>query len=335
MLKQHLSHSSVAGHSSLTQTDLVISPLKQQFLDLSEQREHLLEQIKWQRTEWEELTELIQKSVTEILTKGEPFFKQIEIIEDEIHELFARILKRKKLGKRKKNKVLWVYGLLLHKQWISMARDNEYWDEFFVPVKKKSSSSETRLNFKASDSNARQQSPNAKVLRHTFVRLAEIFHPDKVSSSDKKKRHTEIMKELNRAYQDKDIARLIQIERQFEGGESISVAVSNRDNLKIQCDKLTRENELLEEQYQLLKKELILIEDSYEGNLALEYRQAQLDGKEPFSKLFAAADKQILLLTKVRDFVRLFHDKKITIQEFVDGPGEEFFTQGGTIDLRY
>ena len=335
MNKQSPSRSSIPQDSTLSKTALVISPLKQQFIELSSQRETLLEQIKSQRREWEELTELIQNILAEILTKGEPIFKQMGLIESEIHSLFARILKRKKLGKRKKSKILWVYGFLLHKQWISMSRDNEYWDEFFVPVKKKFSESETKFDFNTFNQNPFAQSPNTKVLRHTFLRLAAIFHPDKARSNNTKMRQPQIMQELNRAYQDRDIARLIQIEQQFARGESISIDLSNRDNLKLQCEKLKMENELLKEQYQLLKKELILILDTYEGNLAQRYRQAERDGLEPFSTIFASADKEIFFLQKVRDFVRLFCDKKITIQEFVDGPSREFFTETDTIDLRY
>jgi len=62
------------------------------------------------------------------------------------------------------------------------------------------------------------KSPESRQIRRTFLRMAEIFHPDKVTDPETRMRHNEIMKEVNRAYKEGDIAKLLEIERQYQWG---------------------------------------------------------------------------------------------------------------------
>lgn len=50
-------------------------------------------------------------------------------------------------------------------------------------------------------------------LRKIFLKLADKFHPDKASDNETRVFYTEIMKEINIAYQSGDLARLLEIER--------------------------------------------------------------------------------------------------------------------------
>ncbi len=62
--------------------------------------------------------------------------------------------------------------------------------------------------------------------------MAEIFHPDKVTDPETRMRHNEIMKEVNRAYKEGDIARLLEIERQHQMGDTFEVEGSSESDLK-------------------------------------------------------------------------------------------------------
>ena len=51
-----------------------------------------------------------------------------------------------------------------------------------------------------------------------------------------------------------------------------------------------------------------------------EYRKAARSGINPIEELLKATDMELSRLKKIRDFVRDFRDKKITIKEFLQGP---------------
>ncbi|MFM6476490.1 MAG: molecular chaperone DnaJ, partial [Dolichospermum sp.] len=86
----------------------------------------------------------------------------------------------------------------------------------------------------------------------TFLRLAEIFHPDKVKDNETQMTHTEIMKEINKAYQEGDLARLLEIERQYEVGEAIDN--NSEDDLSRRCKNIEQHNQILKTQYEKLKQ---------------------------------------------------------------------------------
>ncbi|MHC5829381.1 MAG: J domain-containing protein, partial [Nostoc sp.] len=104
---------------------------------------------------------------------------------------------------------------------------------------------------------------NSRKIRQTFLRLAEIFHPDKVKDSETQRYHTEIMKEINKAYQEGDLARLLEIERIQEVGEVIDN--NSEDDLTRKCRTLEQQNQILLTQYENLKRELRLTKNTPEG----------------------------------------------------------------------
>ncbi|MDD1475162.1 J domain-containing protein, partial [Dolichospermum sp. ST_sed4] len=83
----------------------------------------------------------------------------------------------------------------------------------------------------------------SRKIRQTFLRLAEIFHPDKVKDNETQMTHTEIMKEINKAYQDGDLARLLEIERKYEVGETIDN--NSEDDLSRKCKNMEQHNQIL------------------------------------------------------------------------------------------
>ncbi|WP_243902450.1 DUF3891 family protein [Aetokthonos hydrillicola] len=158
----------------------------------------------------------------------------------------------------------------------------------------------------------------SKKVRQIFLRLAEIFHPDKVSDTSTQAYHTEIMKEINKAYQEGDLARLLEIERQHQVGESIE---SNSENdLSRKCTQLEQENQFLATQYENLKRDLAQVKHTPEGGMVANCRKAKRQGIDPIAEMLAQVEFEIKMITDIRDFVRDFRDEKITVKEFIDGP---------------
>lgn len=330
------------GNQNATTADsnsqMVVSSQKHKWEELSNEKKWFLKQIKRKRTESENFIAQMRSLAVKMWEKGQPFYKQIQAIDREIHSLFDEILGQKKLSKKAKKKIVGVYQMLQFTGTISVATqpfdDSE--DRELLEVFEEIKQSESKVKSEQ-DNNQKSQSnfdgdrteppvdnnqpASSKQLRHTFLRLAEVFHPDKVTDSETQSKHTEIMKELNRAYSDGDFARLLEIEKSLSEGESIQ---SQTDDLDILCKQLKHENELLKEQYELLKSELRQVRNTPEGRIVKEYRRAVREGiKDPISEWFSEAEDDIEELEELRDFVRDFRDKKIDLDRFLKGPEEE------------
>ncbi len=126
------------------------------------------------------------------------------------------------------------------------------------------------------------------------------------------------MKEINKAYQEGDLARLLEIERLHQAGEEIDN--DSEDDLTRKSNRLERENEFLKTQYENLKRELRLVKRTPEGAMISDYRKAVKVGIDPIAQMLAQVEGEVQVISSIRDFVKDFRDKKITIKEFLQGP---------------
>jgi hypothetical protein len=123
---------------------------------------------------------------------------------------------------------------------------------------------------------------------------------------------------VNVTYQRGDLARLLEIEKQYQIGEMIDL--TNADDLTVRCHQLDRENELLKEQQVSLQKEMREVKKSQPGQMLVEYRQLRKQGVDPIEELMAEAEINLENVQAIRDFVQSFLDKKITVEKFKRGP---------------
>lgn len=175
-------------------------------------------------------------------------------------------------------------------------------------------STENREDFEPIDTKKK-----SKDIRNIFLKLAEKFHPDKVTDDESKNRHTEIMKELNRAYQEGDLATLLEIEKSHEV-EDILFTSNNQDEQTRKCNRLEKENVILKEQYENLKLELRLAKETPEGKMVKDYRKAQKEGINMIEEMIKTIENEMQGLVKVRDFVLKFKNKQMPLKDFLKGP---------------
>jgi len=304
-----------------SQTDqLALSPLHEQIEALKTDQQWFLKQIKRKRTEFTNLVEQMQEISRQMFQQCAPIVQQIMERDREIHQLFAEVFKKRKMGKQSKKKVQRIYESLQGDGIISPQGEADEDEE------ERNSFAD---NFSEADSDReQQQSPkptgdppaNQRKIRETFLRLASHFHPDKVTDSETQSRYTEIMQEVNQAYQEGDFAKLLEIERKQHEKEAISVGNDEESSTEKRRLQLIRENELLKEQYEEIKEELRYLRRTPEGQAVSDYRRATKEGFDPIADVVEEAESQLEAITTIRDFVRDFRDKKITIQEFLEGP---------------
>ncbi|NET62820.1 MAG: J domain-containing protein, partial [Symploca sp. SIO2E6] len=297
---------------------------------LKKDQQWLLKQTKRKRTELNNFVEQMRSLAIEIFERGTPHLNKLKALDNEIHTLFEEILNTRKFGKKTKKKIEGIYHNLQLGGIISprfndeageteldeLFEDEEPEQDFFFQEEDNSSSSRGERQEFSQQQVAKTK--ESRKIRQTFLRLAEIFHPDKVMDSESNLRHTEIMKEINRAYQEGDLARLLEIEQQHQAGKSI--ANETEDEVTRSCKRLEEENQSLKSQYEHLKRELRLVKKTPEGMMVSDYRKAKREGIDPIAEMMEEMESQFEGIEQLRDFIKDFREQKMTIKEFIAGP---------------
>ncbi|MEB3359307.1 MAG: J domain-containing protein [Synechococcales bacterium] len=315
---------------------LALTPLHQKLATLQEERQWLLKQIRRKRTELDNFMGQMREIVTELFQRGSESFNEVRNLDEEIHALFQEILTKRKLRKRSRHEVEDIYLALQMQGAISFRQLEQEWDDddefgFFSEDEgfpfggdRTAAGGPHSSPFEpppAEPEDASQASHRQnRDLRQTFLRLAAIYHPDRASDEDEQMQNTEVMKEINRAYKAGDFARLLELERQ-RGNDSMEAVISASDDLEQACQRLERENSSLQDQYEGIKAELReLRNQTQEGMMVTAYRRASREGIDFVEELLADSEMELESLRRIRDFVKDFRDRKITLKDFLAGP---------------
>lgn len=317
----------------MTISNLSLSNLRQRFEVLQKEHQWLLKQIKRKKTEVNNFVKQMRSVALEMFEKTAPVCQKAKNLDEEIHDLFDEIFTTRKLGKKAREQVEEIYYMLQTIGLISYRKkdkdnddEGEEFDELFEFDQEEMNSfdEEARKYYQQyTEKNKENFEPNknkeiSKNVRHIFLKLAEKFHPDKVTDTETQKRHTEIMKELNRAYQEGDLATLLEIEKNHQVEEIL--LADNEDEQTRKCNRLEKDNGILQQQYEQLRLELRLAKNTPEGKMVKDYRRAKREGIDMVSEMIKVLEKELAQLVKIRDFVLQFKNKKMSIKEFLQGP---------------
>jgi len=302
-------------------TSLALSNMYVQLDALEKEHQSLLKQIKRKRTEVQNFIEKMRSLGNEIVSRTAPGIQKMSELDQEIHSLFNRIFLHKKFGKRTRNNVEKVYLNLQLTGIISRKYLKEPWKETpdnptSNPQEKQNYQYHARREEQTNHTGGRTD--ESRKVRQIFLKLAEVFHPDKVQDSQTQNSYTEIMKEINKAYQEGDLARLLEIERQYELGESIDQ--SSEDDLVRRCKIVEQQNTILKDQYEKLKRELRRVKNTPEGQTVADCRKTAKMGVDYVEVMLKTIEAQANIIEEIRDFVQGFAEDKITVQDFLTGP---------------
>jgi uncharacterized protein YukE len=319
--------SSASRKTAKTSAPLALSQLHLRLDALNQEHQRLLKQIKKKRSELKNFVEQMRSLATEVFHQGIPSLEKMAELDREIHALFDEILSKRKFGKQTRKKIEEIYANLQRAGIVSPRRgtwskdddldelfENEE-EDFFPPLDEQA---QQEQGFREPEILATPRTEESRKIRQTFLRLAEIFHPDRVTDSETQKHHTEIMKELNKAYKEGDLALLLELEQKHRAGEIIDDR--SEDEVTRRCRQLEQQNELLKRQYENLKEELRQVKRTPEGEMVSDYRKKVKQGMEPIAEMLEDVEAQVEMIAEVRDFVRDFFHKKLTIKDFLQGP---------------
>lgn len=322
-----------SNSSPKVNTELALSSFHLRFEELEKDHQWLLKQIKRKRKELTNFLEQMQEIAVEIAQRSRPFHEQLIELDREIHSIFEEIFTKRKFGKQSLKKIEKVYRMLQMMGTISPKRreypdDEDEIDEEEFSQTDTDEDEEFHYDFNAGRSDRQENAPpkhknsneDLKQMRQSFLRLASIFHPDKVMDGENKEDYEEIMKEVNRAYEEGDMARLLELERQYELDRSIDLDNASGSEIERRCDRLEKNNQMLKVQYENIKSELRWMRRTPEGEMVKEYRSLVRQGFDPIEEIVAEAKDHIEYVEEIRDFVADFRDKKMSIKDFLKGP---------------
>jgi predicted nucleic acid-binding Zn-ribbon protein len=308
--------------------DLGLSDLRLRLNFLEKENEKLLKQIEKNRTELHNLNESIQEVGQQIAERSAPLMQKMLEIDNKIHELFTEILTGRKLGKKSRKDIESVYYSLQASGMISPRLSPLGAED---PFEEDADDAETDWRHHEDDQKQRsrgfgkQEAPQPdrdelKKIRQLYLRLAEIFHPDKVADEADREYCTEVMKEINEAYQSGDLAKLLAIEKQQELGEIINRDSS--DDVMRRCAKVESENSFLKNQLENLKQQLRSTKNTQQGAMTTEFKRMKKHGVDPIEIAMSELETQLGVFEKVQQFVSDFRDRRITIKDFLKGPSQ-------------
>jgi predicted nucleic acid-binding Zn-ribbon protein len=325
--------------ASAPEPTLALTDLHLRLAGLEKENEKLLKKISKKRQELDKFVGDVEEVGREMITRGSVFMSQIQELDQEIHQIFTKIFETRKMGKSTAEAVEQVYFSLQMGQVISINpkhRPKSFLEEMLGLDPNANNGADEDFDDSEADSGTRgrgfgnyfdteddepvekRDREETRKIRQTFLRLASVFHPDKLPDESKKADYEEVMKEVNAAYQRGDLARLLEIEKQYEVGEIIDF--TNADDLASRCKQLDRENELLKEQQVSIQKEMKEMKKSEPGQMLKEYQNLKKQGIEPIEELMAEAENNLENVQIIRDFVLSFSNKEITVEKFKRGP---------------
>lgn len=155
--------------------------------------------------------------------------------------------------------------------------------------------------------------PGRNVLKAVFKRLTLAFHPDRTQDADEKQARTALMQNVTRAYQLGDLASLLRLEKKTAVGS----ASESAPDQAAQCLALQQTIDELRVQLSELKNEARQLERAE----ALQFFDAGAPGQgKSLDRLVRSVEAELDELTRIRDFVEAFREKRLTLDEFLCGP---------------
>jgi hypothetical protein len=300
---------------------------------LLRERQKLLANVTRKKSKLEKLVATLDAQhaqMAQLSSAARPLLAQGQEIDREVHGLFTAILAGPNLKRKERRLIQDLYELLQLEGVLSPSPspvDDIDDDDFeFDPVSGQKSSNFPAGEFPPSPdptgespSARRPAGSTATAIRDLFRRLATAIHPDKARDKDSQEKRTEAMKEVTRAYQDGDLARLIELEKVWLAG-AFPKNSNDEDETERRCSSLEQTNRELKRQLKELDAKMRELRRSAPAELATALGLGGRHGNAELSGLLFTLENEVESLRETRAFVQSFVDGKITCAELVAGP---------------
>ena len=248
-----------------------------------------------------------------------PLRDQLVKLDGDVHRLFQELLARKRQPREVRRALMMVHGFLIRAGVLAPAgwSDDES-KHGFTGERGGDDEDEDGSGGQPPGGggfSARRPSDATKdqTLRALFRRLAMAMHPDRVADDAEKARRTEAMKDLSRAYADRDLARLLILEKQWADG--LANDVEAVDEEQREAARLEQANRELHIQLQNLTAELKARRRSPTGRMSDELRRpARGGGPDPVASLAADLAQGLAQLQRVHARLRAYAEGRLSLE---------------------
>lgn len=281
---------------SLLQAGITRHPVRERLQRLLHDRKLLLTKVGRAKRSLAKLAARVEREVSAVRARVLPVIEQQRAIAVEIRRLFDEIFADARLSAGARKKVKNVLRIVEEKMHLASAE---------APALPPPRGASTEVP----SADARGADTDQSSLRVVFKRVALALHPDRGSSDADRQRRTELMKEVTRAYDEGDLAKLIDLESAWiESAPPPSP--ESEDEYHRRCRELEIMNRALRAQIASITREHRTLARKHEmGPFAM-----------PVDTVVAMAEADLAKLVEVRDFIKSFRDRKITLKQFVLGP---------------
>jgi hypothetical protein len=314
----------------VSSTALRLQPPTEALTALLREQSRILKAIAKKQSEFDVERERLSKLSQSLFEGMQPLVHEREQLAEEVRQLFQELLAEGRLSRTAQKKVSLVYRDLVESGEIESfetkfeskepSNNHPDWDfeEFDAPDDFIPPSGDRRASSVDSAKHAGGR-PGNETLRGLFKRLAVALHPDLVQQETEQKRRTDVMKEVTRAYEEGNLARLLEIEQLWLSGSDVNR--NNNADENAQLRELERRISELRQQQKELSAALRELRNSSPLSEFFGTRRVnQAVQKEQLEALLDAASEELEPLRQIRDFVRAFSEKKISLAEFMRGP---------------
>lgn len=290
---------------------------------LQQEHERLLREIKKKRATREVVEREARDAASELSAKLTPLRTAYATMLRELRTIFEALLGADShLNKRDKARVRRLYGRILPD--LAQAsdaerdeRDERDADDFFGHDAGGERGARDDGDGEAGYSATKPSEKDAGLLRSLFRKLAVALHPDKVQDAKERETLTAVMKEVTRAYEDRDVARLVEIERTWLA----QAPVPERElDVARRVTELLSANKELRRQLRALTAELKELKQSMPSSSAPRQRGKAGARRSEVDELIEQAEREVDELRQLRDFAQRFADGHMSITEFLLGP---------------
>lgn len=249
-----------------------------------------------------------QRARDVLSAKLEPLLVRRDEHDRELHAQFARLLAGARLPKLERNEVIAAYQRFQREGLLSPRPVPGRAGERGAPRES------ARSAEPAAVSAPKVTGAGKEHLRSLFKRLTVVFHPDRARSPGDQARRTEVMKELTRAYEAQDLARLMELEQLHEASAPLTApGASEEDRLK----RLSAAVSELRRQQRELSKLVRGVRDSGHSRIASALSSGELDPS--FEELVRAVELELEALGALRAHVTGFVARRSSARQFVEG----------------
>jgi hypothetical protein len=313
---------------------------------LERQRTELLRKVTQKKKSVESLERRVSEAEEVVARRFSPIHARFDQVNRELYSLLERLLDGG-LNKRAHREVREVFRMLLDEGLVSVpeedversspfGRDEEDEDG---EDRHAGSAGRTRTGeggransdtAEAEGASGANSFANRESLKPLFRRLALALHPDRVQDEGEKEERTRLLKRIVHAYERGDVATLLQTEKAWLEERKVEAL-----NEAAQCTALERLIVQLHEQLVDLRRAARRLRESDALHLVEVPAGARQRQGSDLERMAGRMEHDLEQISELRDFVREFAERRLTLEQFSIGPDLEF---GGEVfdfeDLR-